>query len=175
MYVIQEYVARPLLWPDGCKFHFRIYAVLSATMAVHIYRRAFAHVANKPFRTAPEGGEISPLADDLPRWPASPRAGLRRPEHNRFLTIFLAALRPHTDGAVPQGRLTRRCTSRTARRTSTTRRSFIDTRPSACRMTTHRYAAARGPTRMRRGAGAPPYPHAPQRAELGGAKPALLA
>ena len=29
VYVIQEYVARPLLWPDGCKFHFRIYAVLS--------------------------------------------------------------------------------------------------------------------------------------------------
>ena len=23
VYVIQEYVARPLLWPDGCKFHFR--------------------------------------------------------------------------------------------------------------------------------------------------------
>ena len=62
VYVIQEYVARPLLWPDGCKFHFRIYAVLSATMAVHIYRKAFAHVANKPFRTAPEGGERpSPL------------------------------------------------------------------------------------------------------------------
>ena len=67
VYVIQEYVARPLLWPDGCKFHFRIYAVLSATMAVHIYRKAFAHVANKPFRTAPEGGEIPPLPDDLPR------------------------------------------------------------------------------------------------------------
>ena len=120
VYVIQEYVARPLLWPDGCKFHFRIYVVLSATMAVHIYRKAFAHVANKPFRTAPEGGEIPPLP-----------------------TTFLAALRPHTDNAVPQGRLTRRCTSRTARRTSTTRRSFIDTRLSACRMTTHRCAQPR--------------------------------
>ena len=73
VYVIQEYVARPLLWPDGCKFHFRIYAVLSATMAVHIYRKAFAHVANKPFRTAPEGGETRPL-------PATFLAGLRRPE-----------------------------------------------------------------------------------------------
>ena len=73
VYVIQEYVARPLLWPDGCKFHFRIYAVLSATMAVHIYRKAFAHVANKPFRTDPEGGEIRPL-------PTTFLAGLRRPE-----------------------------------------------------------------------------------------------
>ena len=122
-------------------------------MAVHIYRKAFAHVANKPFRTAPEGGETRPLPDDLPRWAASPRAGLRRPEHDRFMTTFLAGLRPHTDGAVPQGRLTRRCTSRIARRTSTTRRSFIDTQPSACRMTTHRCAQPLGsPTRMRRGA-----------------------
>ena len=49
-------------------------------MAVHIYRKAFAHVANKPFRTAPEGGERS----------------------DRFLTTFLAGLRRPELGCVAQ-------------------------------------------------------------------------
>lgn len=51
VYVVQKYVERPLLWPDGCKFHFRCYVVLTATMEFYIYRNAFAHVANKPFCT----------------------------------------------------------------------------------------------------------------------------
>jgi hypothetical protein len=57
VYVVQKYVERPLLWPDGCKFHFRCYCVLTATMDFYIYRDAFAHVANKPFRTAYDPGE----------------------------------------------------------------------------------------------------------------------
>ena len=52
VYVVQKYVERPLLWPDGCKFHFRCYVVLTATMDFYIYRNAFAHVANKPFGTS---------------------------------------------------------------------------------------------------------------------------
>lgn len=52
VYVVQKYVERPLLWPDGCKFHFRCYVVLTATMDFYIYRNAFAHVANRPFGTA---------------------------------------------------------------------------------------------------------------------------
>ena len=51
VYVVQKYVERPLLWPDGCKFHFRCYVVLTASMDFYIYRNAFAHVANKPFGT----------------------------------------------------------------------------------------------------------------------------
>ena len=53
IFVVQKYVERPLLWPDGCKFHFRVYVVLTATMQCYIYRSAFAHVANRPFSSTP--------------------------------------------------------------------------------------------------------------------------
>ena len=47
--MIQRYITRPLLWEGKFKFHFRVYVVLTANMQFHVYRRAFAHVANKPF------------------------------------------------------------------------------------------------------------------------------
>lgn len=50
-FVAQEYVERPMLWGStGCKFHFRVYAVLRGDMELLVYRKAFAHVANKPWK-----------------------------------------------------------------------------------------------------------------------------
>ena len=49
VYVVQRYVERPLLWENQFKFHFRVYCVLTADRRMWCYRRAFAHVANKPF------------------------------------------------------------------------------------------------------------------------------
>ena len=34
----------------GHKFHLRVYVVIMADLRAYIYRRAFAHVANKPYR-----------------------------------------------------------------------------------------------------------------------------
>ena len=47
--MVQLYVHRPLLWEGRFKFHLRVYCVLTAQMQFHCYRRAFAHVSNKPF------------------------------------------------------------------------------------------------------------------------------
>jgi hypothetical protein len=49
MYVIQHYISNPLLWKGTHKFHFRVYAVLTGDMQLFVYRKSFAHVANKPF------------------------------------------------------------------------------------------------------------------------------
>ena len=62
-------------------------------MAVHIYRKAFAHVANKPFRTDPEGGEIRPL-------PTTFLAGLRRLELGCVAQTTTASWRPSSLGCV---------------------------------------------------------------------------
>jgi hypothetical protein len=48
-YVIQHYISNPLLWEGGYKFHFRVYAILTGDMQLFVYRKSFAHVANKPF------------------------------------------------------------------------------------------------------------------------------
>ena len=55
-YVVQRYVERPLLWEGQFKFHFRVYCVITADLRIHVYRRAFAHVANKPFTLPPLDG-----------------------------------------------------------------------------------------------------------------------
>ena len=62
-YVIQRYITNPLLWKSKFKFHFRIYVVLTANMQFHVYRQAFAHVANKPFTMTPT---TCPLASNTP-------------------------------------------------------------------------------------------------------------
>jgi len=53
-YVLQQYVDRPMLWEGKFKFHFRAYCVLRADMSFYCYRRAFAHVCNKPYRSSVE-------------------------------------------------------------------------------------------------------------------------
>ena len=48
-YVVQRYVANPALWDGTHKFHLRVYALLTGDMRFYVYRKAFAHVVNRPF------------------------------------------------------------------------------------------------------------------------------
>eukprot|EP00903_Cladosiphon_okamuranus_P010040 g9520.t1 len=59
-YVIQRYVARPLLW-HGRKFHFRVYALLRADMSAWLYRTAYILSASRPYSLGEEnaGGNSS--------------------------------------------------------------------------------------------------------------------
>ena len=67
-YVIQRYITRPLLWEGKFKFHFRVYIVLTANMQFHVYRRAFAHVANKPFAMPTATKSAASPADSAIEW-----------------------------------------------------------------------------------------------------------
>jgi hypothetical protein len=53
---VQRYVQAPALWDGVYKFHLRVYALLTADMRFFVYRKAFAHVANRPFHGEEEGG-----------------------------------------------------------------------------------------------------------------------
>jgi hypothetical protein len=48
-WVVQRYVDRPLLWQGRFKYHYRCYGILFGDMRFFLYRKAFAHVANKPW------------------------------------------------------------------------------------------------------------------------------
>ena len=50
--IAQEYVQQPALWDGGFKYHLRVYTVLTAVGEVFVYRKAFAHIANKPYTPA---------------------------------------------------------------------------------------------------------------------------
>ena len=59
LYVVQQYIDRPLLWPlsapapggsGGRKFHWRIFGLLRGDMSAYLFKRGFAHVANEPWR-----------------------------------------------------------------------------------------------------------------------------
>ena len=64
LFVVQEYVERPLLWPlagptaavlpleppQGRKFHWRVFGVLTGDLRAFLFHRAFAHVANAPYK-----------------------------------------------------------------------------------------------------------------------------
>ncbi|CAM9385865.1 unnamed protein product [Sphacelaria rigidula] len=63
-YVIQRYVARPLLW-RGRKFHFRCYATLSADLSSWLYRRAYILCASRPYTLGRGAKAETGLADDL--------------------------------------------------------------------------------------------------------------
>ncbi|CAM9431262.1 unnamed protein product [Pylaiella littoralis] len=52
-YVIQRYVARPMLW-RGRKFHFRVYALLRADMSAWLYRTAYILSASRPYSLGKE-------------------------------------------------------------------------------------------------------------------------
>ncbi|CAM9193019.1 unnamed protein product [Chrysoparadoxa australica] len=60
-YVVQRYVARPLLWNDR-KFHFRAYAVLGAAMKAWLYTGAYILSASKAYHLSAASPD---LADDL--------------------------------------------------------------------------------------------------------------
>jgi hypothetical protein len=51
VYVLQQYIEKPMLWKGGYKFHFRVYAILKGDLRMFVYKRAFAHVANKRYDT----------------------------------------------------------------------------------------------------------------------------
>ncbi|CAM9493544.1 unnamed protein product [Scytosiphon promiscuus] len=68
-YVIQRYVARPMLW-RGRKFHFRAYALVRADMSAWLYQTAFILSASRPYSLAAvcansDDGGGAEFADDL--------------------------------------------------------------------------------------------------------------
>jgi hypothetical protein len=48
LYVVQRYVLEPLLY-QGRKFHFRCYALITATLVPYLYRHAYILAASNPY------------------------------------------------------------------------------------------------------------------------------
>ncbi|CAM9903066.1 unnamed protein product [Ectocarpus sp. 6 AP-2014] len=91
-YVIQRYVARPMLW-QGRKFHFRAYALLRADMSAWLYRTAYILSASRPYSL---GGNDS--RDDGVRVGADVADMHRAAFADEFVHISNLAVNKHTEG-----------------------------------------------------------------------------
>eukprot|EP00752_Nemacystus_decipiens_P008983 g8020.t1 len=89
-YVIQRYVARPLLW-HGRKFHFRVYALLRADMSAWLYRTAYILSASRPYSL---GNTTNGGANSAAEFEGAPGTGFA----DELVHISNLAVNKHTAG-----------------------------------------------------------------------------
>lgn len=84
LYVVQQYVDQPLLWPLTAdlrchqvgtrrntvlpprKFHWRVFGLIRGDLTCYLYPRGFAHVANAPWKALVESGDPVLTAAQMP-------------------------------------------------------------------------------------------------------------